>query len=286
MELGLEIKNLTKHYDSFSLNQVSIKLPKGSIMGLIGENGAGKTTLIKAILGATGYEQGEILINGKSLSIDDTATKETIGFVPDANFFHDFLSPREVGKVMQGIYKHWDFAQYKAYLERFSIAENKKIKTLSLGMKKKLLIATALCHNAKLLILDEMMNGLDPVARSDIRDLLMEFIQEEDCSIFISSHITEDLEKICDYITLIQNGTVFLSQNKDNLMQQYGILKCGKNEFAGIDKADYLSFRENGFGYEALVSNRNLIEKKYQNILIDKASLEDIMIFLARGEKQ
>lgn len=283
MKTGLEIKNLSKSYKTFALEKVSFKLPKGAIMGLIGENGAGKTTLLNAILGVTPYNSGEILVDGNEQN--EMATKETIGFVPDANFFQDYLRPNELGKIMSGVYRQWNTKEYKEYLQAFSIDESKKIKELSLGMKKKLLLATALCHNAKLLVLDEMMNGLDPVARSEIRDILMDYIQDEEHSVLISSHITEDLEKISDYITLLHNGKIVLCQNKDTLLQQYGILKCGKQEFSEIASSDYIGFRTNTFGCEALVRDRFAIEKKYKNAVIDNVKLEDIMIFMARSEK-
>lgn len=284
MKCSVEVKGLTKRYSAFSLEQISFGLPQGSIMGLIGKNGSGKTTLLNAILGVVPYEEGEVLINGKS-QFENVFQKEDIGFVPDAHFFNDILTPQEIGKIMKGIYRQWDEKQYADCLEKFSLQANKKMKELSLGMKKTLLISVALSHQPKLLLLDEVMNGLDPVARSEIRDIMLDFIQDEEHSILISSHIMEDLEKICDYITLIHNGKVVLSRNKDCLLSQYGILKCGKTELENIEPADYIGVRENAYGYEALVNDRVGIQKKYRELLIDSVSLEDIMIFLAREEQ-
>lgn len=284
MNNNIEVRNLTKRYDAFALEQINLTVPKGCIMGLIGKNGSGKTTLLNAILGVTGYEEGEIYINGSG-NQQNSQQHEQIGFVPDANFFNDNLTPQEIGKIMKGIYRQWDEKQYFDYLKEFALDANKKMKALSLGMKKKLLIAVALSHHAKILILDEVMNGLDPVARSEIRDMMLSFLQDEECSIFISSHIMEDLEKVCDYITLIDQGKVVLSCNKDYLLNQFGVLKCGKKEFETIDPSDYVSYRENAFGYEALVNDRIAMQKRYKHLVIDNVQLEDIMIFFARGDK-
>ena len=286
MEFSLETKNLTKHFESFSLEKVSIQLPKGSIMGLIGENGSGKTTLLNTLLGVSKYDEGEIYVHGKNINENNTAAKELIGFVPDANFFPDSLQPNQIGKIMKGVYGGWNEKLFESYLDRFAIPKTMGIKKLSLGMKKKLLIAVSLSHQAKILLLDEVMNGLDPVARSDIRDILMEFIQDEECSILISSHIMEDLEKICDYITLIHNGKVAVSRNKDILLEEYGILKCSKKDFEGVDEKDYISCRHNAFGFEALVADRFGTKKKYGHLLVDEVGLEDIMVFLARSERR
>ncbi len=285
MENILEVKNLCKKYKEFELKNVNIILPKGMIMGFIGENGAGKTTTIKAILGIARDYTGEIKLFGLDNRKDDKKIKENIGVVLDDMFFPEILTPNDINSIMKNIYKNWDSKLYFKYLTDFALPNNKAIKTLSKGMRKKLEIVTAISHHPQLLILDEPTAGLDPVARSEVIDLFQSFIQNEECSIFLSSHITTDLEHVADYITFINNGNIILSKTREELLEDYGIVKCSKEEFEKINKKDFIKYKKSKYEYEILVENRKAFNKKYDIDTIDKITLEELMVLMIRGEK-
>ncbi len=285
MENILEVKNLCKKYKGFELKNVNIALPKGMIMGFIGENGAGKTTTIKSILDIIKDYTGEIKLFGLDNRKDAKKIKEDIGAVLDDMFFPEILTPNDINSIMKDIYKNWDSKLYFKYLTQFSLPNNKAIKTLSKGMKKKLEIATAISHHPKLLILDEPTAGLDPIARNEVIDIFQNFIQDEECSIFLSSHITTDLEHIADYITFINNGNIILSKTREELLEDYGIVKCSKEEFEKIDKKDFIQYKKSKYEYEVLVENRKIFSKKYAINTIDKITLEELMVLMIKGEK-
>ena len=284
MENILEVKNLCKKYNQFELKNVNLTLPKGMIMGLIGENGAGKTTTIKSILNLTN-STGEINIFGLNVKKYDKKIKQNIGVVLNENFFSEYLNPKDINKIMKNIYKNWDEKLYFKYLEDFKLPQNKISKEFSSGMKMKLKIAVALAHHPKLLILDEPTSGLDPVARSGILDIFQDFIQNGENSIFVSSHITSDLEHIADYITFINDGEIVLSKTRDELLEEYGIVKCSKAEFEKINKKDYVKYKVNRYEYDVLVENKSEFKRKYDFNVIDKPTLEDIMLIYIKGEK-
>lgn len=284
MENLLEVKNLCKKYNQFELKNVNLTLPKGMIMGLIGENGAGKTTTIKSILNLTN-STGEINIFGLNVKKYDKKIKQDIGVVLNENFFSEYLNPKDINKIMKNIYKKWDEKLYFKYLEDFKLPQNKISKEFSSGMKMKLKIAVALAHHPKLLILDEPTSGLDPVARSEILDIFQDFIQNGENSIFVSSHITSDLEHIADYITFINDGEIVLSKTRDELLEEYGIVKCSKAEFEKINKKDYVKYKVNRYEYDVLVENKSEFKRKYDFNVIDKPTLEDIMLIYIKGEK-
>ncbi len=285
MDNILEVKNLCKKYQGFELKNVNIALPKGTIMGFIGENGAGKTTTIKAILDIIKEYTGEIKIFGLDNRKDEKEIKENIGIVLDDIFFPEILTPNDINNIMKNIYKDWDSELYFKYLTNFTFPNNKAIKTLSKGMRKKLEIVVAISHHPKLLILDEPTAGLDPVARNEVIDIFQNFIQNEECSIFLSSHITTDLEHIADYITFINKGNIILSKTREELLEDYGIVKCTKEEFDKIDKKDFIKYKENKYEYEVLIENRKLFNKKYDVSTIDKITLEELMVLMIKGEK-
>ena len=285
MNDSLEVKNLCKKYSEFELKNINLKLPKGMIMGLIGENGAGKTTTIKSILNLINIDNGEIKIFGLNIKENEKKIKEDIGVVLDDAFFSEYLNPADINKIMNKIYKNWDENLYYRYLEDFKLPKNKISKEFSSGMKMKLKIAVALSHHPKLLILDEPTSGLDPVARSEILDIFQDFIQNEENSIFVSSHITSDLEHIADYITFINNGEIVLSKTRDELLEKYGIVKCSKSEFEKIDKNDYVKFKVNRYEYDVLVEDKAKFRSKYEFKIIDKPTLDDIMLIYIKGEK-
>ena len=284
MENILEVKNLCKQYNQFELKNVNLTLPKGMIMGLIGENGAGKTTTIKSILNLTN-STGEINIFGLNVKKYDKKIKQDIGVVLNENFFSEYLNPKDINKIVKNIYKNWDEKLYFKYLEDFKLPQNKISKEFSSGMKMKLKIAVALAHHPKLLILDEPTSGLDPVARSEILDIFQDFIQNGENSIFVSSHITSDLEHIADYITFINDGEIVLSKTRDELLEEYGIVKCSKAEFEKINKKDYVKYKVNRYEYDVLVENKSEFKRKYDFNVIDKPTLEDIMLIYIKGEK-
>ena len=284
MENILEVKNLCKKYNQFELKNVNLTLPKGMIMGLIGENGAGKTTTIKSILNLTN-STGEINIFGLNVKKYDKKIKQDIGVVLNENFFSEYLNPKDINKIVKNIYKNWDEKLYFKYLEDFKLPQNKISKEFSSGRKMKLKIAVVLAHHPKLLILDEPTSGLDPVARSEILDIFQDFIQNGENSILVSSHITSDLEHIADYITFINDGEIVLSKTRDELLEEYGIVKCSKAEFEKINKKDYVKYKVNRYEYDVLVENKSEFKRKYDFNVIDKPTLEDIMLIYIKGEK-
>ena len=285
MENNLEVKNLCKKYNGFELKDINLELPKGMIMGLIGENGAGKTTTIKAILNMINRDSGKIAIFGLDNIKDGKQIKEDIGVVLDDSFLSEYLNPIDINKIMKNIYKNWDEKLYFKYIEDFKLPKEKISKEYSSGMKMKLKIAVALAHHPKLLILDEPTSGLDPVARNEILDIFQEFIQDEDHGIFVSSHITSDLEHIADYITFINNGEIIFTKTRDDLLENYGIVKCSEEQFKKIDKKDYIKYKKNRYEYDVLIEDKYEFKKKYDISVIDKPSLEDIMLIYIKGEK-
>lgn len=285
MENILEIKNLSKKYNGFELKNVNIELPKGMIMGFIGENGAGKTTTIKAILNIINRDAGEIKIFGSDNKENERKIKEDIGVVLDDSFLSEYLNPSDINKIMKNIYKNWDEKLYFKYIEDFKLPKEKISKEYSSGMKMKLKIAVALAHHPKLLILDEPTSGLDPVARNEILDIFQEFIQDENKGIFVSTHITSDLEHIADYITFINNGEIIFTKTRDELLENYGIVKCSEEQFKKIDKKDYIKYKKNRYEYDVLIENKYEFKNNYDISVIDKPSLEDIMLIYIKGEK-
>ena len=285
MENNLEVKNLCKKYNGFELKDINLELPKGMIMGLIGENGAGKTTTIKAILNMINRDSGKIAIFGLDNIKDGKQIKEDIGVVLDDSFLSEYLNPIDINKIMKNIYKNWDEKLYFKYIEDFKLPKDKMSKEYSSGMKMKLKIAVALSHNPKLLILDEPTSGLDPVARNEILDIFQDFIQDEEKSILGSSHITSDLEHIADYITFINNGEIVLTKTRDELLENYGIVKCSADDFEEIDKNDFVKYKKNRYEYEILVEDKFEFKRKYKFEIIDKPTIDDIMLIYIKGEK-
>ena len=277
------VSGLTKSYPDFVLDHVSFTVPSGSIVGLIGENGAGKSTTINAALGLVQKEDGIVSILGREELDGDI--KEQIGVVFDGSNYPEILSPRKLNRVMKNIYRTWDEQAYLRLLKQFSLPVDKKIKQFSKGMKMKLAISAAFSHHSRLLILDEATSGLDPVVRDDILDMLLDFVQDEEHSILVSSHITSDLEKIADYIVFIHEGKVVFEKPKDELTEQYGIIKCGAAQFDALDKSDIISYRKMDYEWQILVSDRERMQKKYPKALVVPATIDEIMLLYVKGEK-
>lgn len=286
MKTMLRLQDICKDYGDFVLDHMNMEIPGGSIMGFVGENGAGKTTTIKLILNLISRDGGEIQVFDLDNIQQENTIKEEIGVVFDQCNFGDALNAMQVGKMLRGIYKNWDDDLYHSYLQKFRLPEKKTIKEYSKGMKMKLSIATALSHHPKLLILDEPTSGLDPIVRNEILDLFLDFIQDEDHAILFSSHITSDIEKVADYVTFIHKGQLVFSKSKDELLYDYGILKCGKEEFATIDKEDMVKYHRGNYGYEVLVANKEEAARKYPNMVMDNVTIESIMLFyVGEGER-
>lgn len=278
---AIEVKNLTKKYTDFTLDNVSFTLPMGCIMGLIGENGAGKSTTIKLLLDAITRDSGEISILGKSNKENFKATKEDLGVVLDEAHFPESINPKQVNAIMKNTYTNWNENTFFNYMKKFDLPLKKSFKDFSRGMRMKLMIAVALSHDAKLLILDEATSGLDPIVRDEILELFYEFTREEDHSILISSHIVSDLEKLCDYIAFIHKGKMLFVEEKDVLLDNYRILKCSKDDFEDVDPGCIVGMRKSPYGVEALV----LKEKINPVFNLEKPSIEDIIVFMAKEEK-
>lgn len=283
---AIRIQNLCKQYDRFALKNVSFNLPQGSIMGFIGENGAGKTTTLKALLGLIRCESGRVQFFGKDFAGHETEIKEEIGVVFDESNFHDSLQAKDVSSILSHIYKNWDDALFFQYLRTFQLPERKRIKEFSRGMKTKLSIAAALAHHPKLLILDEATSGLDPVVREEILDIFLDFIQEEDHSVLISSHITSDLDKIADYITFIHQGQIVFSKPRDELLDDLGILKCSTQTLSAIDPQYIIRVRRGSYGTEALIKDKHHFRATHPGLIVDNTNTEEIMLFYNRGEEK
>lgn len=285
MENNIEVNNLSKKYDTFELKNINFTVPKGSIVGFVGENGAGKTTTIKSILNITN-SSGNIKILGKDIKQYEKEIKQNIGVVLDDSFLSEYLTAKQINSIMKDIYNEWNENKYINYLKQFNLPINKLLKDYSSGMKMKLKIATAISHNPKLLILDEPTSGLDPVVRNEILDIFRNYIEEDETrSIFISTHITTDLEHISDYIVFIKNGEIIFNLPTIELLENYGIIKCSKEDFSKIDEQDYIRFKQEKYQYEVLTDNKENIIKKYDITTIDKPSIEDIMLLYVKGEK-
>lgn len=284
MGSALEIHELTKKYEDFTLDHISFQVPSGSIVGLIGENGAGKTSTINAVLGLIKKDSGEIEILGENADNLSSPVKEEIGVVFDGSNFSEELTPVKLNKVLRDVYSSWDQALFSKLLEQMEVPLSKKIKTFSKGMKMKLSIAVALAHHPKLLILDEATSGLDPVMRDDILDIFLDFVQDEEHSILVSSHITSDLEKVADYIVFIHKGKIIFSKSKDELLENYGIIKCGREQFEALDEEDQITYRRLDYEWQVLTADRNRAQKKYPKALVIPATIDEIMLLYVKGE--
>ena len=285
MKNNIELQNLSKKYKDFELKNISFNIPEGCIVGLIGENGAGKTTTIKSILNITKSE-GIIKIFGEDIRKNEKEIKEKIGVVLDDSFLSEYLTPKQINSIMKDIYLTWEESKYIELLKQFNLPLNKLIKEFSSGMKLKLKIVVAISHNPKILILDEPTSGLDPVVRNEILDIFRKYIEEDETrSILLSSHITTDLEHISDYIIFIEKGNIVFNMPTPELLENYGIIKCSKDDFLKIDSKDYIRYKKEKYQYEVLTNDKNNIRKKYNITTIDKPSIEEIMLFYIKGEK-
>lgn len=275
---AVEVKGLTKKYNGFTLDKISFALPSGCIMGLVGENGAGKSTTIKLLLGMASKDEGTIKILGKNTN---EVSKDDIGVVFDECKFHEAFTAKDVNTVLENVYKRWNEKQFFDCLRKFDVPADKKIREFSRGMKMKISIAAAICHDAKLLLLDEPTAGLDPVVRNEILDIFYDFISDDKHSIIISSHIVSDLEKICDYIAFMHKGKMILFEEKDKLLSEYTLANLSESEFNSIDEADILGSNKTQFGITAVVKKKSVPKL----INTQKINLEDLFVYMIRGER-
>lgn len=285
MDTILELKNVNKAFDDFQLKDISLKIPKGTIVGLIGENGAGKSTIINLIENLLKPDGGEIFVFGKNIREYEKEIKQDVGVIYDTCYYNGKFKVSDLDKMMKLVYDHWDSELYYQYIERFHLPMNKCIEKFSKGMKMKLCFAVELSHQPKLLILDEATSGLDPIVRDEILEMMQEFIMNEEHSIFISSHITSDLDKIADYIIFIHEGQIILEKSYEDIHDCFGIIRCGQKVFDALDKNDILAYKKEDFEYKVLVENREEFQKVYQDLVIDKATIEDVMLMYVRGTK-
>lgn len=278
---ALEIRNLSKQYKNFYLDNINLTLPSGYIMGLIGENGAGKTTIIKLILNIISKNSGTIKILGKNNTDHLIDVKEEIGIVLDEPGLPEELDIRQINNIMKYSYKNWNEKAFFEFSKKFNIPTDKRFGKFSKGTKMKTAITIALSHNAKLLILDEATNGLDPVAREDILEILCEFTRSEENSVLISSHIVSDLEKICDYVAFVHNGKLLLCEEKDLLKDNYCIINCSKKEFNKLNKSTVLGKKETAYGINAIVKRSEITD----GVSATTVSIEELFVYMVKEER-
>lgn len=287
MEKILELHGVSKRFpkSDYALRDISFSLPYGSIMGFVGENGAGKTTTIGCILNTLKRDAGTVFLFGQEMTDFDTEMREKIGVIYDGDNFPSYLTAAQLANVMRGWYGNWDDRLFQEYLRRFRLPFAQKIKTYSRGMTMKLAISAALAHHPKLLILDEATSGLDPIMRDEILDVFLEFVQSEDHSILMSSHITSDLEKVADYIAFIHDGRMMMTASKNDLAYRYAVMRCKESQFQALDPRDMIAYRKRDYQIDVLVPNGKEAQKKYRDIVIDHVSVDEIMLLRVKGER-
>lgn len=285
MEYSIVATELKKDYGEFNLN-VSVKVPKGNIVGLIGENGAGKSTFLKLILGLIESNGGSFeILNEKKIN-ENRMILENIGVVIDDNVIPENLNIIQVNRIMNDIYEQWDEEKFYRLTEELKLNKGKKIKEYSKGMKMKLSLMVALSHNPELLILDEPTTGLDPVVREQILDMFLDFVQDSSHSILFSSHIMDDLEKIADYIIFLKNGRVLLSEKKDNIIYEWGVLRCEEDKLKNIEEKYIIAYRASSYGYDVLVNDKETIREMFEEVIIDDATLNETMLICSDNSRR
>ena len=285
MENILEIEGLNKTYEGFSLKNVSFSLPKGYIMGFVGQNGSGKTTTIRSILNMAKIDSGKISVFGMDSVTDTIAIKERLGVVFDSLYLANHLNVKQVENQLRPFYKDWSSDEYFRRIKEFDLPDNKKIGDFSKGMKMKLMAAVALSHNAELIILDEPTSGLDPVARDELLDILAEYIEDENRGVLFSTHITADVERIADYVTILHNGRVWFTGTKDDLNESYAVIKGAEEDIPSEIKEKCIGFHAYRNGFDALIETVYL-DKVPQSLHTEKASIDEILVYIAKEDKR
>ena len=280
---AIQLSHINKSFGDFAIRDLCLEVPSGTICGLVGENGAGKSTTIRLLMGALRPDSGSARVLGTDVSSPEfRAVKEDIGVVLDEAYFPESLNAVQVGKIMAATYRRWDQAAYDGCLKRFDLPGNKQFKDFSRGMRMKLAIAVALSHQPKLLVLDEATAGLDPIVRDEVLDLFNEFTREEDHSILISSHILSDLEKLCDYIAFLHKGDLLFCEEKDRLLEEYGIFEDSRENLDCLMPEAIVAREETRYGGVRALVRRDLAPAGFR---MEKPSVEDIILFLVKGAK-
>lgn len=286
MDTVLDVTGLNKSYDSFSLKDVSFSLPEGCITGFIGINGAGKTTTLRSILGLARGVTGNVRFFGMDMGKNEKQIKDRIGVVLDSGGFYEDLSLDKMKKILAPAYSSWCEQDYQSYLERFSLNPKEKIKNLSRGMKVKYALALALSHKAELLIMDEPTSGLDPLSRIQLLNVLRDYMEQGGKGVLFSTHITSDLDKIADMLIMINEGRIVFQEEKDQLMDRYRIIKGSKGDLNENIRSLFLSIHETDFGFAGMTSHISQIQKRLPNILVERPTVEDIMLsYIERGKE-
>lgn len=285
MENILEIKGLNKTYEGFSLKNVSFSLPKGYIMGFVGQNGSGKTTTIRSILNMAKIDSGKISVFGMDSVTDTIAIKGRLGVVFDSLYLANHLNVKQVENQLRPFYEDWSSDEFFRRIKEFNLPDNKKIGDFSKGMKMKLMVAVALSHNAELIILDEPTSGLDPVARDELLDILAEYIEDENRGVLFSTHITADVERIADYVTILHNGRVWFTGTKDDLSESYAVIKGAEEDIPSKIREKCIGFHAYRNGFDALIETVHL-DKVPQSLHTEKASIDEILVYIAKEDKR
>lgn len=280
----LKIEHLKKQYDSFALD-CSLEVKSGFITGLIGQNGAGKSTTFKAILGLIKADGGSVTILGKDISEFTAEDRQNIGVVLSDSGFSGYLKIKDIVPVLKKMYRDFDYAFFMEQIKKFNLPLNKQIKDFSTGMKAKLKVLVAISHNAKLLILDEPTSGLDVIARDELLEMLREFMErDEERSILISSHISSDLENLCDDIYMIYEGKIILHEDTDILLSDYALLKADYEQYKDLDKEYIIRTRKEAYGYSCLTNQKQYYLENYPKMAIEKGSIDDVITMMIRGQ--
>ena len=279
---ALAVTGLCKKYKGFSLQGVTFSVPRGTIVGLVGENGAGKSTTLRAVMGLTRPETGKIELLGREDAGFEVRSR--VAMVCDSGNFPGRYTPRQIGRLMRSAYPQWDGGLYRSLLQKLGLPEGKKLRQFSRGMQMKLAIAAAFAQQAELLVLDEATSGLDPAVRDDILDMLLDFVQDAGRSVLVSSHITGDLEKVADYIVFLHRGRLVFEKPKDELRYRYGIIRCTGEQYPLLDREDILTARKQDYAWDVLVGDREAAERKYPQMVIDPASVEEVILLYMKGE--
>lgn len=278
---AIEIRGLSKRYKGFSLDNLNLDLPYGCVLGLVGENGAGKSTTIRLIMDALERDGGTVSVLGAdNKSREFLDLKEDIGVVLDETFVPEILTAKQLGKIMAGTFRRWDQGAYEGWMKRLELPWDKKFKEYSRGMTMKLGIAAALSHHPRLLLLDEATGGLDPMIREELLEVFADFAAEDGHAVLLSSHIVSDLERICDYIAFLHKGKLVMCEEKDVLLDRYGILKCSREQLKNIPEEAVHGKRVGTYGVEALVER----EFMPRDVVIDRPTLEDIILYMVKAE--
>ncbi|MEC1261479.1 ABC transporter ATP-binding protein [Bacillus swezeyi] len=280
----LEVKNLNKAYDDFSLKDVTFSLNKGCITGFIGVNGSGKTTTIKAILGLILKDSGKINFLGEDMDTNERRSKNKIGIVLDEGYFYEEFTMKEMKNVIAPCYTEWDEIVFLSYIEQFNLNLNQKISTLSKGMRMKYAVALALSHHADLLIMDEPTSGLDPLVRSELMEILLDFMKEPGKSVFFSTHITSDLDKVADMIILIDNGRILVNEDKDGLLDTHALVKGDNHYINEKTKKLFLSLHQSQYGFKGITNKKEDIKRLMPGAVMERPTIEDIMLTYIGGD--